>query len=135
MYGASLVAQRVKCLSALPETQVQFLDWEDFPGEGNGNPLQHPCLGNPMDRAAWQVTIHGVTRVRYDRTITFLSFPPPWDLGLLSNSNLYMCFSLSEALGEHVSHDSPHSVTDGMGPSLHSELYQSHRLPRVSVLS
>ena len=88
-----------------------------------------------MDRAAWQVTVHGVTRVRYDRAITFLSFSPPWDLGLLSNSNLYMCFSLSEALGEHVSHDSPHSVTDGMGPSLHSELYQSHRLPRVLVLS
>ena len=22
------------------------------PGEGNGNPLQHPCLGNPMDRGA-----------------------------------------------------------------------------------
>ena len=21
-----------------------------FPGEGNGNPLQHSCLGNPMDR-------------------------------------------------------------------------------------
>ena len=23
------------------------------PGEGNGNPLQCPCLENPMDRAAW----------------------------------------------------------------------------------
>ena len=23
------------------------------PGEGNGNPLQYPCLGNPMDRGAW----------------------------------------------------------------------------------
>ena len=22
-------------------------------GEGNGNPLQHPCLENPMDRRAW----------------------------------------------------------------------------------
>ena len=26
------------------------------PGEGNGNPLQFSCLGNPMDRGAWQVT-------------------------------------------------------------------------------
>ena len=25
-----------------------------FPGEGNGNPLQYSCLGNPMDRGAWQ---------------------------------------------------------------------------------
>ena len=23
------------------------------PGEGNGNPLQYSCLGNPMDRGAW----------------------------------------------------------------------------------
>ena len=27
------------------------------PGEGNGNPLQHSCLGNPMDRGAWQATV------------------------------------------------------------------------------
>ena len=36
------------------------------PGEGNGNPLQHSCLENPMDRGAWQATVHGVTRVRHD---------------------------------------------------------------------
>ena len=30
-------------------------------GEGNDNPLQCSCLGNPMDRGAWQATIHGVT--------------------------------------------------------------------------
>ena len=24
-----------------------------FPGEGNDNPLQYSCLGNPMDRGAW----------------------------------------------------------------------------------
>ena len=27
------------------------------PGEGNGNPLQHSCLGTPLDRGAWQVTV------------------------------------------------------------------------------
>ena len=31
------------------------------PGEGNGNPLQDYCLENPMDRGAWQATVHGVT--------------------------------------------------------------------------
>ena len=37
------------------------------PGEGNGNPLQHSCLGNPMDRGAWQDTVHGdYKRVRHD---------------------------------------------------------------------
>ena len=32
------------------------------PGGGNGNPLQFSCLGNPMDRGTWQVTVHGVTK-------------------------------------------------------------------------
>ena len=32
------------------------------PGEGNGNPLQYSCLGNPMDRGAWQATVHGGTK-------------------------------------------------------------------------
>ena len=33
------------------------------PEEGNGNRLQYSCLGNPMDRGAWQATVHRVTRV------------------------------------------------------------------------
>ena len=32
------------------------------PGEGNGNPLQYSCLGNSIDRGAWQVTVHGVSK-------------------------------------------------------------------------
>ena len=31
-------------------------------GEGNGNPLQYSCLGNPMDRGALRVTILGVAK-------------------------------------------------------------------------
>ena len=33
------------------------------PGEGNGNPLQYSCLGNPMDRGAWWSIVHGVAKV------------------------------------------------------------------------
>ena len=33
-----------------------------FPGEGNGNSLQHSCLGNPMDRGAWRATVHRVAK-------------------------------------------------------------------------
>ena len=33
-----------------------------FIGEGNGNPLQYSRLGNSMDRAAWQATVHVVTK-------------------------------------------------------------------------
>ena len=36
---ASLVAQMVKRLPAMQETQVQSLRWEDSPGKGNGNTL------------------------------------------------------------------------------------------------
>ena len=32
------------------------------PGEGNGNPLQYFCLGNPIDRGAWWATVHGVAK-------------------------------------------------------------------------
>ena len=32
------------------------------PREGNGNPLQYYCLGNPMERGAWWATVHGVTK-------------------------------------------------------------------------
>ena len=32
------------------------------PGEGNGNPLQDSCLENPMDRGAWQATVHRVAK-------------------------------------------------------------------------
>ena len=32
------------------------------PGGGNGNPLQHSCLENPMDRGAWQATAHRVAK-------------------------------------------------------------------------
>ena len=31
-------------------------------GEGNGNPLQHSCLGNPMDRGTCWATVHEVTK-------------------------------------------------------------------------
>ena len=30
-------------------------------GGGHGNPLQYSFLENPMDRGAWQATVHGVT--------------------------------------------------------------------------
>jgi len=31
-------------------------------GDGNGNPLQYSCLGNPMDRGAWRTAINGVAK-------------------------------------------------------------------------
>ena len=31
------------------------------PGGGNGNPLQYPCLENPIDRGAWRAAVYGDT--------------------------------------------------------------------------
>ena len=63
-----------------------------FPKEGNGNPLQYSCLENPMDRGAWQATVHGVARVGHDLVtkpagisnlyISILDFSPPFSPSL-----------------------------------------------------
>ena len=52
----------VKDLPSKQETQVGCLGWEDSLGEGNGNPLQYSCLGNPMDRETRWATVHGVAK-------------------------------------------------------------------------
>ena len=36
--------------------------WGRYPGGGHGNALQYSCLENPMDRGAWQATVHGVSK-------------------------------------------------------------------------
>ena len=48
--GGSLV----KNLPASGEDAGSILDLGRSPGEGNGNPLQNSCLGNPMDRGTLQ---------------------------------------------------------------------------------
>ena len=40
-----------------------ILGWGRSPGEGNGNPIQYPCLENPMDRGPWRPIVHGATEL------------------------------------------------------------------------
>ena len=47
----------------MQEMLVQSLGWESL-REGNGNPLQHSCLGNSMDRGAWWAIVHGIAKSR-----------------------------------------------------------------------
>ena len=42
--------------------ETRSLGQEDTPREGNGNPLQYSCLGNPMDRGAWRATLKGAAK-------------------------------------------------------------------------
>ena len=72
------------------------------PGEGNGNPLQYSCLENPIDRGAWQATVHGVARVRHDLAtkspMSFggtLNFPLFQDLIMILKSGFYSDFNFS----------------------------------------
>ena len=57
--------------SALKNQPANAGDMDLIPGwrrsleQGNGNPLQDSCLGNPMDRGAWQATVHGVVKSLY----------------------------------------------------------------------
>ena len=58
----SLVAEMVKASAYNAEDLGSVPGLGRSPGEGNGNSLQYSCLENPMDRGAWQATVHGVTK-------------------------------------------------------------------------
>ena len=63
--GASQVALLVKSPSASARDVRDvgsILGWGRSPGGGHGHPLQYSCLENPMDRGAWQATVHGVAQ-------------------------------------------------------------------------
>ena len=58
---ATLVIQVAKiCLQCRRPGSIPGLGRS--PGEGNGNPLQYSCPENPMNREAWQATVHGVAK-------------------------------------------------------------------------
>jgi len=53
----------VKNLPVMQEGDVGSVPGsERSPGEGSGSPFQCSCLGNPMDRRAWWITVYGVTK-------------------------------------------------------------------------
>ena len=61
--GTSLVAQSVGKESACSAGNPGSIPGLGrSPGEGNGNPLEYPCLENLMDRGAWWAAVHGVPK-------------------------------------------------------------------------
>ena len=56
------LAQWVKNLLVVQETQVWSLGQEDLLEEGMANPLWYSCLENPMDRGAWWTIVYGVAK-------------------------------------------------------------------------
>ena len=70
IYGVAQSRTRLKQLTSDKELPANAGDVRDLdsipgsarsPGGGHGNPLQYSCLENPMDRGAWQATVHRVT--------------------------------------------------------------------------
>ena len=66
-------------------------------GEVNDNLLQRSCLGNPMDRGAWQVTVHGVTRVGNNNKTRYRSSLHPSSLPQPVSSWSFLSLSLLES--------------------------------------
>ena len=62
LFGGLLGDSVVKSLPTVQETPSSIPGSGRSPREGNGNPLQYSHLENPMDRGAWQATVHGVSR-------------------------------------------------------------------------
>ena len=60
------------------------------PGEGNSNPLQHSCPGNPMDKGTWQAIVHGVANL----TISFMDHA----FGIVLKSHCHTLSHLSFSL-------------------------------------
>ena len=46
----------------MQETRGLSLGQEDPLEKGMAYPLQYSCLGNPMDKGAWQAAVHGVKK-------------------------------------------------------------------------
>ena len=58
----ALVAKNTPANAGDISNAVSVPGWGKSPGGGHGNPLEHFCLENPMDRGAWWAAVHGVAK-------------------------------------------------------------------------
>ena len=92
------------------------------PGEGNGNPLQYSCLGNPRDRGAWQATVHGVAKsqtqlkqLNMQTCVSLVNLPnnPNWNtlvhIGVCTKS-LQLCLTLCNPMDYSPPGSSVHGI-------------------------
>ena len=68
LFSVHLGCHRLSCSSVGKESACSVGDPGSIPGlgrspgEGNGNPLQYPCLENLMDRGTWWAAVHGIAK-------------------------------------------------------------------------
>ena len=61
---AALVVKNLPVNAGDARDMVLITGLERPPEVGNGNLFRDSCLGNPMDRGAWQVTVHGAVKIQ-----------------------------------------------------------------------
>ena len=85
------------------------------PGGGHGNPLQHSCLENPMEREAWQATVHRVTQsqIRLKR----LSMQACIIMGIYWKLHIRL-HSVWDCISTLSGRKQQHSILTGRGPRL-----------------
>ena len=106
VYGASLVKNLPTSVGGTTDVGAICGSGRSLE-EGNGNPLQHSCLGNPMDTEVWWATVHGVTKDFVSRQQQLIMYMcqsqspnyfhptfPPWYLYICSLCLcLYFCLA------------------------------------------
>ena len=80
IYTHTELAHSVGKLGSVPQLQRSL-------GEGNGYPLQDSCQENSMDRGAWRVTVHGVTKSRTRLSNSHSHFTPLGELATPFSTN------------------------------------------------
>ena len=103
-----------------------------FPGEGNGNPLQYSCLGNPIDREDWQAAVHGVAKESEHNLPTCpfaqsnkLSINKNWLNYVVSILLLFSCWVMTDSLQSlGLQHTIPQSLLKLV--SIESVIYSNH---------
>ena len=113
-------------------------------GEGNGNPLQYSCLGNPTDRGGWQATVHIVVKSWIQFSSVAQSCPTLCDPMDCSTPGFLVHHQLPEFTQTHVhwvgdaiqpSHPLSSPSPAAFNPSQHQGLFQwvssSHQVAKV----
>ena len=74
------------------------------PGEGNGDPFPYSCLRNPMEKGAWQCTVHGVAKsqkwLSTGHTKHDISISRPSKSALFSQVSI-LCHSITVCMPAH----------------------------------
>ena len=131
----------VKNLPAVQERWVQSLGQEK---EGNGNPLQHSCLENSIDRGVWRATVPGVTKSQ-TRLSDFHTLSQWAHRSILLSHTILsqgliitpfssfarFCLYGSQCLFRHSSNSATCiCVSRSLSPPSHSSVWTQHRLPQ-----